>query len=646
MARLSKLNRTFNRIELNFTNLTNQINNWLGSAYKKSGILFNSASPYGQILDVVKEFFIHNILYLKNFAKQIDIEQANSVRTIRNIARISGHNPSRAISAKGTIKFKFKQGVNINKSVSGGQIIIYENTLLKNKTNSLYYTLKLGSYKNYYTLLPNSQFFINVVQGKYESQTFTGDGTISQSYQVNVSNNTIIDNFDFEIYLNGIRLQIKDHLYDMLENEYSCYTRTGFNGGLDVYFGNGIHGCIPELGSVIEVKYLITSGLIGNIQNNKINDFIFIDNVYDSNGNTLQVEQLFDIFIETNIQFASNGESIEFTKSVIPYVSRNFVLSTPSQFIYHLMKLNMFSKVNAFNNLDMIKIDIDSDGTLDQINLNEMYLYLIPRITDYFSNGVNYFNLPFDTFYLNQIEKDRIINYLKIQGTISITSVVKIVDPQIKLFVLNVFIRRFEDVSEDNIREQIIDTLSSYFSTYSRYDRIVKANIISELKSIDGIDSVNVEFIGKDNENYHKDGALFSSSQKNVLDVTYATNSNSVNISSEKYRDTLIAKNNQNTDTKTSSKQLIGTLTSNEQNSTTSIGDSSIVSYKNTTQYDSKKMIGIDSVLGDIIIGNNELVVLRGGWSNRNGVFFSEDPRTSNGFSTINIIWKGVTPRT
>ena len=64
MARLTKLNRVFNRIELNYVNLTNQIINWLSSAYDKSSILFNPSSPYGQILEVVKEFFIQNILYL------------------------------------------------------------------------------------------------------------------------------------------------------------------------------------------------------------------------------------------------------------------------------------------------------------------------------------------------------------------------------------------------------------------------------------------------------------------------------------------------------------------------------------------------------------------------------------------------------
>jgi hypothetical protein len=638
MARSTKLNRVFNRIELNYSNLTNQITNWLSSAYNKSSILFNSASPYGQILEVVKEVFLQNILYLKNTVRQLDIDQTVTPKMIKMISRISGHNPSRSMSANGTLKFKLKQGINISQLVSGGQIIIYDNTSIKNKTNNLYYTIKTGNEKNYYTLTPGCQFFVNVIQGKYESQTFTGTGRYSQSYQVSVSNNSTIENFEYYITLNGINLTIKDHVYDMLENEYACVTKTGFNGDLDIYFGTGIHGVIPPIGSVIKVTYLLSNGLIGNILNNKVNDFNFIDDIYDSDGNILQPLSLFDIFVETDIKFASDGESVEYTKSVIPYVSRNFVLATPAQFIYHLKKLNMFSKVNAFNTLDMVKIDIDSDGNLDNININEMYLYLIPRITDYFSSDVNYFNVPYSAFLLDQVEKDRIVTYLKKQGIISITSSIKIIDPIPKYYVVNLFIRRFDDIEEDNIREQIINILSDYFSTYNRYDRVIKADLITLLKQIDGIDSLNLEFIGKDNEDYHRDGALLTSTKKTVIESTYATSTNSVNISSDTYRNAVTT----SSDTST---VLANSITIDGKIVPSSVGSSTIVAYSQTNQYDATKMVGIDPILGDIVIGYNELVILRGGWMNRNGVYFSEDPKTTTGLSTVNIIWKDVTHR-
>ena len=75
----------------------------------------------------------------------------------------------------------------------------------------------------------------------------------------------------------------------------------------------------------------------------------------------------------------------------------------------------------------------------------------------------------------------------------------------------------------------------------------------------------------------------------------------------------------------------------------TSVGNTTVVSYQKTT-YDPKRLVSVDPVLGDIVIGRNELVILRGGWSNRNGIFFHEDPKSTDGFSTVNIIWKGVTP--
>ena len=187
--------------------------------------------------------------------------------------------------------------------------------------------------------------------------------------------------------------------------------------------------------------------------------------------------------------------------------------------------------------------------------------------------------------------------------------------------------------------------------------------MITQIKTtVDGIDSINIEFVGKDNEDYHRDGALLSSTQKNVLQNTYATSSSAVNVSADKYTTVVTAQNNQKSTSPNSSSSVPDKSTMinaisvdgansvidiRGQNNTSlmSVGNSTVVAYNDTSQYDSKKLVGIDPVLGDIVIGANELVILRGGWSNRNDVFFSEDPKTTTGFSTINIIWKGVTSR-
>ena len=51
--------------------------------------------------------------------------------------------------------------------------------------------------------------------------------------------------------------------------------------------------------------------------------------------------------------------------------------------------------------------------------------------------------------------------------------------------------------------------------------------------------------------------------------------------------------------------------------------------------------IGLDPVLGDVIFEPREVPVVRGGWYDRNGIFFSDDME-SQGLKSINIIKKGV----
>ena len=50
---------------------------------------------------------------------------------------------------------------------------------------------------------------------------------------------------------------------------------------------------------------------------------------------------------------------------------------------------------------------------------------------------------------------------------------------------------------------------------------------------------------------------------------------------------------------------------------------------------------GLDPVLGDIIFEPNEIPIVRGGWFDRNNVFYSDDI-DGNGLKSVNIIKKGT----
>jgi hypothetical protein len=155
---------------------------------------------------------------------------------------------------------------------------------------------------------------------------------------------------------------------------------------------------------------------------------------------------------------------------------------------------------------------------------------------------------------------------------------------------------RYSDATQDSVNSQILTSISSYFLDLTRIDRIPKLDILRILSNIRDIHSVDVQFICKKNEDYHRDGAL------------------SLEYASLKFDSSLYA-NPTATNPVTSS------------------------------NYDPTKVIGLDPVLGDLIFEASELPLIRGGWYDRNGVYYSdESPSQGEGTSlkSVNIITKGV----
>lgn len=547
----------FTFLELKWDSLNDQINTYLRNVYSRANESYSNASPYGQTINVLKNIFQFNVLYQKNVVKNFQIEEADNQKAIRNLVRIGGHNPTRAISANGTIKLQLKPSVNITDDIYGGKIRVKDKTRIKNKTNGLIYTIRIGKDEEIYEVSQTNNLYFTVIQGTYETQNYTGNGEINQSLTVNIPVTATIDNFEVEVKYNNQSVTIKDSLLDMLANEVACFTRTGMYGGLDILFGNGDFGFIPGAGVRLSVTYLLTDGTDGIITSPQINDFQFLDDVKDMNFNTLNMEDLFDITVEKDIGFASNGETTEFSKAIMPYISRNFVLATPSQYIYNLKRLSLFSKINVYNKLD------DRDYTND----NKIYLFLVPKISNFFNGGVNYFNLPIDAFYLDDNEKEKVITYLRRMGNITVNTVLEIIQPTITRYIINIYVRKFQGYADGTIKENIVSEVSGYLADLDRDDRILRSDIINILEDINSIDSVNVSFIGKKNEEFHI----------------------------------------------------------NNPSGTTTV-------------------VGLDPVLGDIVVKSNELAIIRGGWSDRNGTYYNE---TINGDSLgpINIIFVGTTER-
>lgn len=561
-----------NFTEISFANIKSEIENFLKAQYAKASLLYSTSSPYGQILSVVENLFQLSMLYLKNSIQQFDVTNPASVneRIIKNAAIYAGHIPTRSISATGTLLISIKTSTDVESTIPGGRITFLNRQLIKNKTNGLQYSINLGADKQTYKISNSTQIYLPIIQGLWSSQSFTGDGTENQTYQATIrSNQQEIEHFNFEVLVDGQLLTIYKNVYDMIPNEVACVVRTGFNGGIDIIFGNKGFGHIPTIGSVIQVNYLISDGSVGSIFRRTPNDWTFVDPAIDGYGNSIDLPSLFNIQIYTDINFGADSESIAFTKNLLPIVSNNFVLGLPQQFAYQIKKLGVFSHVNAYQSNEVI------------------YIVATPNIVLFKNQNANYFTIDIRAFSLDSYEISKIDLYLKKGGNLLLTSKYQISSPSLSYYTINVFIITWSNAIDDNVNSQIIDTISQYFLNLNKIDRIPKSEIVANLSTITDIASVDLSFVCKDNEDYHRQAMLDDQNRRNQF-----ASKDVMNIS------------------------------------------------RPSTTYDSIKTIGLDPVLGDILFQPSDIPIIRGGWYDRNWVYYSDDIESS-GLKSVNIIKTG-----
>ena len=471
-----------------FSQIYSDARTYFSNAYSQSGAVFGPSSAYGQLLTAIAAFTQRVFFYIEDSITELNIYTATRKSSIYGLARLAGHNPTRAIGATGDINLTFT-GEAIQ--AANNQVVIPNFTTIQCVNNGLYYTILASREEIRMNIGQRNSVKVKMVQGKIESQTFTGTGLPLQTFNAFVKNNNNIDNFYVNVYVNGKEYAMYDSFYDMPMGAYGCLVRTSLNNGIDVIFGNNQYGKVPDVGSTITVQYLVTDGAYGNIIDfTDKAQFKFIDQVFDAVGNTIDVNNGINISLASRVVLGSFSEPIELTKIIAPKVSRSLVLARPENYVYFLQRLNYFSIVDAF--------DTFGDDYLEDDNV--VYVYLVPEIQKRLKTNENYFTVSVDKFMLFDDEVKKIRDYVQESGSMLVTSEMRILRPIIKRYVLNISIVIFDNVSVDLLKSEVVSKLNDYLLLFVRRDRIPQSDIVAILEGLNGIDSVNVRFMSEENE--------------------------------------------------------------------------------------------------------------------------------------------------
>lgn len=532
--------------------------NFIKQTYDDIGQQFTMASPMGQLLQVLLNLGRMILYYIEDSITELNILTASRPNSVKGLSVLTGHNPSRGIAARGTLRFTYN-GQKID--IYGNTVIIPNYTQIVSTTSGLTYTVVLPGQEAHLDLTSITNYIdVNIMQGKLEYQQATGTGDPLQSFNFQSKKGSFIDNFFVNIFVDGKQWQIKDSILDMDFYEESVMVKTGQTGGIDVFFGNGYNGQVPNLGSSILVEYLITDGENGNIRTPEakaLTNWKFVTKGYSLNGQEIDLNKILQVSIQKDILFGALEEPIYLTRLLAPHMSRSFVLANQTNYIYFLKKLNMFTIVDAIpgfatfedryaldkynsakttfesvseeyrfllstvgaNSSKTIAKKVEVDNAQKQLYYwqeqveeqkkddNTVYLYLVPDVNKRIPANQNYYNCGLDSFQLTDLEKSGILDLIEESGQRIITVDNAIMTLRYPRFVLNISLIIFEGFELNTVRESIIAKTSDYFLQNTRRDRIPQSDLVRIIEMIDGVDSVSVWFdADKNNFSIYGDG--------------------------------------------------------------------------------------------------------------------------------------------
>jgi hypothetical protein len=532
---------------------------FITKTYSQSKNLFTVASAWGQIIFVFQNISQLILYFIEDSITELNIEQATRDYSIRSLARLSGYDPKRATASQGEVTVSWN---NSNTQAQGGAVIIPKNPQVRNQQNGQIYTLILPSDTVTIPLSSSSQpLKFKIVQGSFSSTNYTSNGSSLLSFNIPFTLGANIDQFYVNVYVNEEKWRRYDSLYDIPLNSKGFIVRSGISNGIDVYFGNNFFGMIPQAGSRIRIEYLVSIGIAGNISSTVSNPLTwkFVTSGTSLFGGSLDLNQYLNVTNSIDPDFGTDQDATSLIRLVAPKTSRAFVFANAQSYEIFLNKLGIFSQIEAYSTFDDEYLDDD----------NVIYIYLVPDVTLNLTSNQDYFSIPVQNFILSEPQKTKILNLIEDSGSMIATTVVKITSPVIKYFVLNINISIFQGFDPSAIKQQIRNKISDYMLNVKRRDKIPKSDIIAIVESVSGVDSVNAEFISRDDQ--EKIGSI-----------------NPVNFP------------------------------------------------EGLVNYQSKSL---DS-FGDVIIGRNELILLRGGWSDAEGNNYTLNPVTGQ-LGPLNIFIQG-----
>lgn len=485
--------KLFSLLDTQFHNFETSVKNYLAKQLNKANVSFGNSSVFGQMINVLSGVVQNIMLYIEDSLVEQNKYTAQRKKSIYGLAALAGYQPSLGKAAGVQLKLNY-----VPANVQGLNIIINDKQRVVCTQNGLYYNIILPQEAIVLNIAKdNSARYLYAVQGRFESQSFASTG--GKLYTQNFKFNGHLDTDYIEVRINNKKWEKVESLYDMGPNAEQYTYRINPFGGVDLIFGNDVHGKSLKDGDLISVTYLIHDGELGNVDITSDTYFVFDDSLYDISGATLDGNSLFNVTFATqdSVTSGSNSESTEQVRLMIGFNSRSLVLADPKNYKRFINNFSFCGYNRTWSEPGSLIINSLILKNY-KLNMNE---------------GKDYFSLIDRDFILNDFQKSSIINAITESGNQLAGTTYNIIDPEICKYSAHIYVKlKSTKFDKEFIKNQIYQLMGDFFANIESDYFIPKSDIIALIKNnIDAVDGVDVYFMSERNER-----ALIEGSYKNT----------------------------------------------------------------------------------------------------------------------------------
>lgn len=474
--------KLFKAIDMSYDRYVTATRNYISKIFTDFGQKFNNSTIFGQIITVMQATVQNIMLYIEDAFVEQNKFTAVRKKSIYGLAQLSGYNPSLGKAAGMQIKLSY-----IPTTVRNFNVVIRNHTPIVCSQNGLQYQIILPQDAIVISAdRDDSNKYLYAVEGGFETQRFTSTG--GELYLQHVNINGDIDEDYIEVYVNDEKWERVESLYDMDPDGKQWFYKTSIVGGIILGFGNNIHGRALYNGDSISVTYLKHAGEYGNINTNEYTKFAFINSIQDITGKDVDGNSLFLMTLASKDHVTSGtfSESQDQVKQMIGYNSRAMVLASPENYKSFLSRFSFCGYNRTWS----------ETGSLVVNSL------IMRNYKTQLKDGLDYFRLKEQDFFLTDEQKTSIYNCIKNSGRQLVGVTYNIYDPEICKYALYIYVKlKSSDYDQEYVTNKIRTTVGEFFSNIKNDNYVPKSDIIEVLKrNIPEIDGLNCYYLSEANE--------------------------------------------------------------------------------------------------------------------------------------------------